>query len=201
MGRRKSRKYEHLKPKPLPHRAITLTKQSVASSQLITAISLWFQNGDPISILMLAANAHELLHALGEKVGKPSGLQTWLESMPKSLQARAQYVINFCKHGWKDLEEETPHDPRVADVLIYFAGRCYRNVIGSPTPAMIAFDLRLALENPDLVIEGGAKEAFSKLANVYNAAAISRQEFLDEYLPLIEYGMEKGLHLEILPAD
>jgi hypothetical protein len=31
-----------------------------------------------------------------------------------------------CKHAWKDLEEDTPHDPRQADVFIYFAGRCYR---------------------------------------------------------------------------
>ena len=144
---------------------------------------------------MLAANAHELLHALGKKVGKPSAFQTWLESMPDDFQARAKYVINFCKHGWKDLEEETPHDPSLADCLIYFAGRCYRNVIGEPTSMMIAFDLRLALENPDVAFDE-AEEPLSKLTSVYNAAAITRQDFLDEYLPLIEFGMKKGLHLK-----
>ena len=136
---------------------------------------------------MLAANAHEILHALGERVGKPSEMQTWLESMPESFQARVQYVINFCKHGWKDLDEETPHDPRVSDVFIYFAGRCYRAVIGTPTPMMIAFDLRFILENPDIAIVQ-VMEPVSKLRDVYGAADISRREFLDEYLPGIELG-------------
>jgi hypothetical protein len=187
MGRKNRHKHEHLKPRPHPDRAINLTKKSVATSQLITAISLWFQNGDPIPIFVLAANAHELFHALGKKVRKPSELQAWLETMPKPFQARSAYVINFCKHGWKDLEGATPHDPRLADVLIYFAIRCYRAVIGQPTPIMLAFDLRFAVENQD-AISANAKEAVSKLVHIYNAATISRQEFLNEYLSLIEIG-------------
>ncbi len=197
MSRRRSRKHEHLKPRPSPDRAITLSKKSVATSQLMTAISLWFQNGDPISILMLAFNAHEILNALGKAMGKPSQFQTWLETMPKAFQARSTYVIRFCKHAYRDLNEETPHDPRLADVLIYFAGRCYRDVIGKPPAMMLAFDLRFGLEDPD-VVTGDAKEAFSKLRNVYNAATISRQEFLDEYLPWIELGLPQ-FHSGILP--
>src|SRR5438128_10947063 len=119
MGRRGRAKHERAKPRPRPENAIILTKKSVAASQLETAISLWFRYADPISILVLAFNAHELFHALGKRIGKPSEFQTWLESMPQSFQARAKYVINFCKHGWLDLDEETPHDPRLADLFIY----------------------------------------------------------------------------------
>ena len=53
---------------------------------------------------------------------------------------------------------------------------------------MLAFDLRLALEDPELA-RGEAKVALSKLNDAYNAASISRQKFLDEYLPLIERGL------------
>jgi hypothetical protein len=194
---RKSRKHEHLKPRPLSEKAITLTKQSVATSQLMTAISLWFQDRDPISILMLAFNAHEIFNALGKRIGKPSQFQTWLETMPQAFQARSTYVIRFCKHAYRDLTEETLHDPRVADVLIYYAGRCYRDVIGKPPAMMIAFDLRLGLEDPTL-LRSDAKETFSKLAGIYNAAAISRQEFLDEYLPWIELGLAE-FHAGRLP--
>jgi hypothetical protein len=191
MSRRKSRKYEHLKPKPLPDRAVILTKKSVATSQLITAISLWFQNGDPISILMLAFNAHEIFNALGKAIGKPSQIQMWLETMPPAFQARTTYVIRFCKHAYRDLNEETPHDPRLADAFMYFAGTCYRDVIGKPLGMILAFEVRLLLENPDLI--EGAKERFSQFRNGYKASvSISRQEFLDEflrlYLPLIEGG-------------
>jgi hypothetical protein len=197
MRRSKSRGHEHLKPRPALDRAITLTKKSVATSQLMTAISLWFENGDPISILMLAFNAHEIFNALGKAMGKPSQFQTWLETMPEAFQARSTYVIRFCKHAYRDLNDETPHDPRLADVLIYFSGRCYRDVIGKPPAMMLAFDLRLGLEDPGLV-PGEAKEAFSKLRNIYKAASISRQKFLDEFLPWIELGLPQ-FHSGILP--
>jgi hypothetical protein len=193
MGGRKSRRYEHLKPTPFPDKAITLTKKAVATSQLMTAISLWFQNGDPISTLMLAFNAHEIFNALGNAIGKPSEFQTWLETMPEDFQARVTYVVRFCKHAYRDLNEETPHDPRLADLLIYFSARCYRNVIGTLPPMLYAFDLRFILENPD-VVAGESRPALFKLINVYKPNAISRQEFLDEYLPLIEEGLAS--HLE-----
>jgi hypothetical protein len=146
-----SRKYERFKPKPRSEHAVILTKKSVAKSQLETAISLWFQHGDPVSILVLAYNAHEILHALGvKKIGKPSQLKTWLGTMPEPFRKRWEYVWNFCKHGLKDVDENTPHDPRHAEVLIDFAGQCYRDVCGPPTPLILAFDLRFRVENPSL---------------------------------------------------
>jgi hypothetical protein len=141
--------------------------------------------------LILAFDAHEILHALGKKIGKPSKLQTWLETMPERFQLQFRYVWNYCKHSRRDLEEGTPHDPRHADVLIYFAGQCYGDVSGKPTPLMLAFKLRFLLEHP----ESGFLETVedvSKLANVYQASArISRQEFLDEYLPLIQSNLPR----------
>lgn len=189
MGRRTRAKHEHVKPRPRPENAIILTKKSVAKSQLETAISLWVRDGDPVSILVLAFNAHQLFHALGKRIGKPSEYQMALDKMPERFQARAQYVWNYCKHGWKDLDEDTPHDPRFAEVLIYFAVKCYHSVCGKPTSLMLAFNLRLIVENPDLA--GDAAEPVSKLRDVYHAADISRQDFLNEYLPLIETGRIK----------
>jgi hypothetical protein len=83
-----------------------------------------------------------------------------------------------------------PHDPRDADVLIYFAGQCYGDVSGKPTPLMLAFKLRFLLEHP----ESGFLETVevSKLGNVYQASArISRQEFLDEFLSLIQSNLPR----------
>src|SRR5213592_4961839 len=96
------RERERFKPKPRPENAVILTKKSVAKSQLETAISLWFQHGDAISILVLAYNAHEILHALGVEIRKPSQLKTWLGTMPDRFREQWKYVWNFCKHGLKD---------------------------------------------------------------------------------------------------
>jgi hypothetical protein len=49
-----------LKPRPKPGlRVITVNKKSAATSQLETAILIWFSEGDPISIHALAAAAHD----------------------------------------------------------------------------------------------------------------------------------------------
>jgi hypothetical protein len=172
-----------LKPQPHPDKAVFLTKQSVAKAQLETAIGLWFERADPISTLVLAYNAHELIHAMGKASGRPSDMQTWLETTPSSFQARWKYVNNFCKHGWIDLNEETPHDPRQAEVLMYFACKTYRRVFRANTPLMLAFACRLLFENPEFAAaESG--EVFSKFAKINIPRESSRQQFLKEWFPL-----------------
>jgi hypothetical protein len=191
MGRKTSREHERAKPRPRPERAITLTKKSVATSQLKTAIELWFMEADPISIFVLAFNAHEILNALGANIGKPSQLKTWLGTMPERFQKQWKYVWNFCKHGLKDVDDDVPHDPRHADFLITFAGQCYRDVFGRPTPLLFAFDLRFLLEHPECInlSAAGAAIRVPEFFETYRkAASQSRHEFLQTFLPLIEAG-------------
>ena len=179
------------KPKPHPERAIILTKRSVAKSQLQTAISLWFRDADPAPILVLAYNAHEILHALGKNAGKPSRLRTWLNTMPKHFQARWEYVWNFCKHGLKDIDDDVSHDPRHAELVMYFAVECYRETFGRLTPLLFAFGLRFFVENPKFIDWPSALAAIPvpEFFETYReASSQSRQEFLATYLPLIEAG-------------
>jgi len=183
-----SRKSERFKPKPRPENAVILTKTSVAKSQLETAISLWFRNADPAPILVLAFNAHEILHGLGKKIGKPSQLKTWLGTMPEPFQKRWEYVWNFCKHGLKDIDDDVPHDPRQAELLINFAGQCYRHVYGKPSPLLFTFDLRFLLENPAFT-DWSAVPPIEELFDSYKwAASISREEFFNLCLRLIDAG-------------
>jgi hypothetical protein len=172
-----------LKPKPHPDKSIILTKRSVATAQLETAIGLWFERGDPISTLVLAYNAHELIHAIGKTIGTPSDLQAWLETMPFSFQERWRYVNNFCKHAWIDLNEETPHDPRQAEVLMYFACKTYRWVFRANTPLMLAFAWRLLFENPDFAA-AESDEVCSRFAKIKIPRESSRQQFLKQWFPL-----------------
>jgi hypothetical protein len=187
-----SRTHERFKPKPRPERAVILTKKSVAQSQLETAIWLWFRRPDPISTLVLAFNAHEILHALGKKIGKPSKYYQWLEALPKRFhperfQARWRYVWNFCKHGSKDVDDDVLHDPRHAEALINFSSQCFRDVIGKPTPLLFAFDLRFLAENPTFV--DWSAVPIEKLFEVHKwSQGLTREEFLDDCLTLIRAG-------------
>jgi hypothetical protein len=189
-----SRNHERFRPKPRPENAITLSKKSVAKSQLETAVSLWFQNGDPASILVLAYNAHEILDALGRKIGKPSQLKTWLATLPERVQMQWKYVWNFCKHGLKDIDDDVPYDPRQAEVLISNAIRCYRDVFGKLTPILLAFDFRFVLDHPETVdwfaAAQGSAIPFSELIEAYRqAGSQTREEFLQSFLLLSEAGL------------
>jgi len=174
-----SRKSYKPRPRPDNPSAIVLDKKTVGITQLETALSLWFQNGDLISILVLAYNAHDCLHALTKRAGKPSYFGDYLATLPQSFQKRTRYVVDFCKHGAMDIAEPTPHIPRVAEVFAYFAGRCYRALYGKPTLLMFAFEIRHAMENPDLILPDHI-EAFSGLADIYDPVLVSRQQFLDD---------------------
>jgi hypothetical protein len=144
-------------------------------------------------MLVLAFNAHEILHALGTKIGKPSQLETWLDTMPRHLREQTRYVWNFCKHGLKDVDDNTPHDPRHAEMLIFFSGMCYRDVFGKATRLMAAFDLRFFLENPALKT-WFPDEPLAKLREIYGAADISRQKFLEECLTASEFFRRPPFH-------
>ena len=88
MSRRRSKK-----PKPKPSPTVVIAdKKKAAIGQLESAILLWFNEADPISILVLASNAHDCYHALGKKLGKPSWFQEFTEKMPPSFQQRDKYI-------------------------------------------------------------------------------------------------------------
>jgi hypothetical protein len=48
---------------------ITVTKLDAAKRQLRTALRLWFDDGDPVSIHTLLAAAHEIIHTLYRRKG------------------------------------------------------------------------------------------------------------------------------------
>lgn len=83
-----------------------LTKRSVAKRQLVTAINLFFANGDPVSIFSLAANAWEVIDELCtlENVGSASNETRSHLAAGKDL--KYDYVNspfrNFFKHADRD---------------------------------------------------------------------------------------------------
>jgi hypothetical protein len=48
-------------------KSLRLTKLDVARRQLQTAITLWFTDGDPVSIHTLAFAAYEIIHVISKK--------------------------------------------------------------------------------------------------------------------------------------
>jgi len=135
-------------PKPSPT-VVVANKQKAAIGQLESAILLWFNEADPISILVLATNAHDCYHALGKQIGKPSFHGEWIETMPHSFQKRAKYVQDFAKHGFKDLEENATFDAIFAEGLMVVSVDCHRDIFGKFTPLMALYAARMHTEHPN----------------------------------------------------
>jgi hypothetical protein len=179
------------KPRPDPTApAIITTKKSAAIGQLESAILLWFNEADPVSILVLASNAEDCFHALGARVGKPAFWKQWLKGVqPKfpSLWERANYIQDFAKHGAKDLDDRPRWVPEATSVVIISAVDCCQELYGiqGVTPLMRLFRLRIYSEHPEWLFEGEIRQKYITGAAVYGLGSGSRKQFFDEIRPVI----------------
>lgn len=186
MSRRRSKK-----PKPSDD-AITVTKKLAAISQLETAIQIWFNYGDALSILALASNANDCYDAMAGHVGAPSMYQTWLKSQSQTFQDRARYVYEFIRHGRKDLKQRTPYSPRQGEMLIADSIDCHNRLFSEITPLMSAYGLRLMLENADAAVSAQHAAFFAKASNVYKFAERPRPDFLQAVLKIAAERIASG---------
>ncbi|AHF94128.1 hypothetical protein OPIT5_06100 [Opitutaceae bacterium TAV5] len=87
---------------------LPVTKLDAAVRQLETAITLWFADGDPVSICTLSAAAHEIIDSLNAGFGgSPTMLQghNIRPEMKDLALALFRQSPNFFKHGGKDPHE------------------------------------------------------------------------------------------------
>jgi hypothetical protein len=137
------------KPKPDPSPTVFFAdKYKAAIGQLESAILLWFNEADPISILVLASNALDCYHEIGKRKGKPSWLKERMEKWPRSLQERITYVQDFAKHGGMDFEDRTWFETNAAAGLIIASIESHWNIFTGWTPLMMLFWARALTEFP-----------------------------------------------------
>jgi hypothetical protein len=74
--------------------AIKVSKTDAAKRQLDTAIRLWLDEGDSVSIHTLAAAAHQIVHDLGKKRGVTDMLRA-LPGTGRSASFLCSFVVNI----------------------------------------------------------------------------------------------------------
>jgi hypothetical protein len=131
-----------------------VTKKSAAISQLESAILLWLNNGDVVSIHALAVASNECFHAIGKLKNKPSRLQERIASDSPGMQKAARRAQNFFKHGWKDLKGSVMYSPLYGEMLMFDSVVCYEVVFGAMTPLMRTFATQFVIENQEVLTEG-----------------------------------------------
>ena len=147
-------------------RKITIAKLDAARRQLETAITLWFNDGDPVSIHTLACAAYEIIHVVSKTKNR------WQDLLFDSLVIKDEYrnewtkrlkePANFFKHARNDPDGSLDFDPAVSEGFILFALVGLRDIVKQMSRTEAAYIWWLHFHRPDLLTQGG-REAFSKM--------------------------------------
>lgn len=97
-----------------------VTKIEAAERQLKTAIHLFFEQGDPVSIHSLTCAGHNILHDIGKKRQiKSIRDDSWVkDDKKKEFHSLISGVENFLKHGSREKEQSLEFRPAVTPLYI-----------------------------------------------------------------------------------
>jgi len=137
---------------------LRLDKIEASSRQLTTAINLWFNEGDPVSIHTLACSAYQIVHDINSKAGGPDLLY---DSLNVKDEYRGLWIntikkaYNFMKHADRDPGETVELDPSVNEVFIMYTCLGLEILGSKPNIARAAFTLYQMLAKPEILTEKG----------------------------------------------
>ena len=152
---------------------IGISKIEAAKRQLETAITLYFQNADPVSIHTLVAAAHEILHGICKVRGLESLLKDVVkQSIRKEKQNEYNDIIreaeNFFKHGRRDPDASFEFRPVTTEIFIFDACFMYESLTMKTPKPLFIFKFWFLIKNPYMIAEeyrdeicGGINRAFS----------------------------------------
>jgi len=161
-----------------------LTKQDVAIRQLITAIRLFFDDGDPISIFSLAANSWEIIDVLCNEKNIDSVSNQTRENISNGKDLKYDYINspyrNFFKHADRD-PKGTLQDFEAShtDSILFLGVEDYTRLFNKSPIELQVFQLWFIATNMDKVSDAKYDEFFQTISDVFpNIKNISRQEKL-----------------------
>jgi hypothetical protein len=134
---------------------IRVSKLDAAKRQLHTAIRLWFDDGDPVSVHALVSAAHEIIHTLFRRKGL-KGLLFDNPGIPDEIRtdfaAAVVSAANQFKHARHDPDGVTEFAPAFNDYLLWI---CVSGLWRMGEPFAVeetAIVIRLLVERPLWVV-------------------------------------------------
>jgi len=167
---------------------ITVSKLDAARRQLSTAIELWFQNKDDVSIHALAYAAYEVIHTISKKKGREQALLFDAAAIPdqfrKVFAAHVKKGPNFFKHADHDPNGVLEFPPVVSEIFFVFSIMGLKSMGVPENDYESAFLWWFHLNRPDLLTQKG-RELFTKVAPVdalNEVRSWPKNQFLDVFL-------------------
>src|SRR5258708_319157 len=170
---------------------IRLDKLDAACRQLRTAITLWFNDGDPVSVHTLAFAAYEIIHVVSKKrnphrrdllfdtlVIKDDYRRDWNDSIKRHA--------NFFKHADRDPDKVIEFNPIISEMFILFS-ILGRELCGEPmSDEESTFRWRFQIHKPEFLTDNGKKLVADTLPveNIEYLRTVEKREFFQAFMKL-----------------
>ena len=134
---------------------LKISKLDAAKRQLETAIRLYFNEADPVSIHTLGGAAHTILGDLNKKYGgKPMIVSDYLvkDEFKKQVRDNINEAKNHFKHADKDPETAIDFRPEVNEFVLFDACEKYIELTSEKVPYFIIFRIWFACKYPYILM-------------------------------------------------
>jgi len=165
--------------------SIKLTKLECARRQMETAILLWFDDGEPVSIHTLAAASLEVLHDLGKRIGE-SALIFDSKRFRKEKFSEWKKIVresqNFFKHADKDPTKVLDFKPDHSEILLLNCIDLHRRIGNQRSPVMLVFWHYFAIHHPWYFLSDPKQMP----PGFRDFRKLSKTQFFDERIPVCQ---------------
>jgi hypothetical protein len=163
-----------------------ISKLDAARRQLKTAVRMFFDDGDTVSVHTLAAAAHEILRDLQKVKGGGVSLKDLMDLVVPERRSetrqRANAAENFFKHADRDPDEILDFKPLQTEFLLFDAFLLLERLTGRSLRAGMVFGWWFLLRYPELAkppISKALEDLRSRLKEPTNPSP-------SEFLPLLD---------------
>lgn len=148
-----------------------LTKADVAKRQLVTAIRLFFEDADPVSVYTLAANAWEIIDTLCTLSGVDSASNQSREHAA-GRDLKRDYINspyrNFFKHADRDPDGTlTGFDDGKNDALLFLAAEDYLRLNSESPLELQVYQMWYLTINREKIAPGALDEVMPAIVSVF----------------------------------
>jgi hypothetical protein len=165
---------------------LKISKLDAGRRQLRTAITLWFNNGDPVATHALAFASYEVLHAVSKK-RDPNRMPLLFDSPLLKEEFRSEVIralktnAYFFKHADRNPEAIIEFNPAMSEGFILFAITALQLCGESMGTEESAFLLWSRIHNPHIWSSGNDKELMESILpfnHVHQLKRIAKHDFL-----------------------
>jgi hypothetical protein len=164
-------------------------KLDAARRQLDTALLLYFNHVDPVSIHTLGAAADGILRDLSTT---PTLTQRGLEELPPELRTAIEKALkvpqNFLKHADRDPEEILDFAPGITELMLLDASAKYWELSGEKTPMTKAYEVWFSLQHPEYWAHTSVAEGVLEASKMFGS--LNRIEVLTKTLTTFFGGLK-----------